>query len=119
MALLYQGFTQNANIRSFRFEHTFEISARKKTRVGVTVQADMVQLLTAHLAVQDGPALCLSVLTALLAKAGPDLPLVHAITMNEMVAFASQRATRKESTSHRKHRPPKPSPASQLTWPRT
>jgi hypothetical protein len=118
MSILYKGFTQDANIRSFRFEHTVEIGA-KKDRALVVLKADLSQLPGAHLGFQDGPALCMYVLTTLLAAPQSVLPPVHTITREEMTAFAGLKPVRASGTPHRTRRPPKPSSASQLKWPRT
>ena len=119
MAFVYMGFTQNAGIRSFQFEHTIEIAARKTTRVAVVIKADLTELMTAHVSVQDGPALCLHVLTGLLADTGGSpLPLVHTITTEEVAAFMRLRTGRAKTVSDRRRRRPKPSSASQLQWPR-
>ena len=118
MALLYMGFTQKAGIRSFQFEHTMEISARKTTRVALVLKADLSELMSAHVAVQDGPALCLHVLGSLLANNGSPVPLVHKITTDEVAAFMRLRRARSEPAPNRRRRRPKPSSASQLQWPR-
>lgn len=118
MAFLYQGFTQDSNIRSFQFQHTIESAGVKSSRVEVVVKADLSQLFRAHVAVQDGPALCLHVLAALLANDAAALPLVHHITVQELSNFVGLRAAGIDSAPHRKRRPPKPSSASQIKWPR-
>ena len=112
----YQGFTQDANVRSFQFDHTTEISYRKTVHIAVIVKADLSLFLRAHVPVQDGPALCLHVLGGLVSTADLPLPFVHTITAEELAAFAGLRTARAERLPHRRRRHLKPSAASQLHW---
>jgi hypothetical protein len=80
-------------------------------------------LLAQHrIRVQDGPTLCLRILSA--AFFGEEAPVVefsnYAITIADVSAFSSARNALEESKiARRKHRPPfKPSASSQLKWPR-
>lgn len=118
MPFVYDGFTQDENIRSFRFEQSTDVAARKTARALLVVKADLLELSKAHVAVQDGPALCLHVLTTLTAKIGPLLPMVHTITPDEVAAFVCLKSGRTENVPHRRRRPKKPSEASQFHWPK-
>jgi hypothetical protein len=123
MNFLYMGFTQQANIRSYRFQGVVprERPAKIAKNLEFLMTADMALLSQFRIRVQDGPSLCLQILSAALAGA-PDnqVPFVsYAITSADLSAFTSARNALEESkVSHRKHRPPfKPSPSSQLKWP--
>lgn len=118
--LLYKGFTQDANIRSFEFEQTVHVNAFRASRIEVVVKADLALLSRSRVAVQDGPALCLQILTSLLDESDlkPPEPFVHVITAEEVAAFVDLKTVKAGSPPHRKRRPPKPTNASQLRWPR-
>ena len=118
--LLYKGFTQDANIRSFEFERTVHGNAVRTSRIEVVVKADLALLSRSRVAVQDGPALCLQILTSLLDESGQKPPerFVHVVTAEEATAFAGLKSLKVGTPLHRKRKPPKPTSASQLRWPR-
>ena len=123
MQFLYMGFSQQANIRCYRFQGV--VAKERPTKLSKNLEfalnADMGLLAQHRIRVQDGPALCLKILSA--ALTGPEDNAVrfvsYAITREDVSAFASARDAILESKiARRKHRPPfKPSPSSQLKWP--
>ena len=72
--------------------------------------------------VQEGPSLCLQILTAALAGADQASvePASFVVTVEHLSNFASARASNEQAkAARRRPRPPfKPSGASQLKWPR-
>jgi len=124
MQFLYLGFSQKANIRSFRFQGVVaaERPLRAVKKPEFLLTADMALLAEHRIRVQDGPTLCLRILSA--AFAGEEAPVIefenYSITIADVSAFSSARNAIEESKlARRKHRPPfKPSPSSQLKWPR-
>lgn len=124
MQFAYMGFTQEANIRCFRFQHVLPRARpiRPPSVVQFTLRADMALFARFRIPVQEGPSLCLQILTA--ALAGADQESVEAasfvVTVEHLSNFASARATSEQAKlARRRPRPPfKPSGASQLKWPR-
>ena len=124
MQFLYMGFTQQANIRCFRFQGV--LPRERPTKLAkifeYVLNADMALLTRYKIPVQDGPALCLEILTAALARAVNDegIPFAaYSVTSQDLSAFASARnAIADAKLARRKPRPPfKPAPSSQLKWP--
>jgi len=123
MQFLYMGFSQVANVRSFRFQGVVprERPARIAKNLEFLLTADMELLAEHRIRVQDAPTLCLKILTT--AFAGAEDRAVeftsYAITNADVTAFASARnAIEETKQARRKHRPPfKPSASSQLKWP--
>jgi hypothetical protein len=125
MQFLYMGFSQNANVRNFRFQGV--VSRERPSKVAKNLEfllsADMALLAQHRIRVQDGPTLCLQILGA--AFTSPEDQVMqfasYAITNADVTAFASARSALEETkAARRKHRPPfKPSPSSQLKWPQT
>lgn len=123
MHFLYMGFTQQANIRCFRFQGV--LPRERPTKVArmfeFALNADMALLIRYKIPVQDGPALCLEILTAALARAADQaVPFqTYSVTLDDLSAFATARtAVAEAKIARRKPRPPfKPAPSSQLKWP--
>jgi hypothetical protein len=123
MQFLYMGFTQNANVRSFRFQGV--VARERPSKVAQNIEflltADMALLAQHRIRVQDGPTLCLKILTT--AFAGEEDRALefstYVITREDVSLFASARnAVEDAKVARRKHRPPfKPSASSQLKWP--
>ena len=71
MQLVYMGFTQEAGVRCFHFQRILTQSrlANLPKIVQFTLKADMSLFMEYRIPVQDGPAICLQILTDAL----PDL----------------------------------------------
>lgn len=123
MQFLYMGFSQRANIRCYRFDGV--VPRERPTRITKNIEfllsADMSLLAQYHIPIQDGPALCLRILTAALTGAEDNAARFasYAITREDLGAFASARNAIEESkAARRKPRPPfRPSGSSQWKWP--
>src|SRR5579863_63909 len=123
MQLVYMGFTQEASLRCFHFQRV--LSQARLTNLPkvteFTMKADMSLFTRFRIPVQDGPALCLQILTDELAGSDENavLPASYAITTEHLSTFASARTSLEEARSaRRKPRPPfKPSNSSQLKLP--
>jgi len=124
MQFLYMGFSQQANVRCYRFQGVMprERPTKMTKNIELMLSADMALLAQHRIRVQDGPTLCLQILGASLA--GPEDNAIrfasYAITREDVSAFASARNAIEESKLARRkhHRPPfKPSASSQLKWP--
>lgn len=124
MQFLYMGFNQQANIRNYRFQGVIAKERPSKLAKNLEFQlsADLALLARYRIRVQDGPTLCLQILAAGFTSAEEHTIQFasYAITPEDVSAFASKRSALEESkAARRKHRPPfKPSPSSQLKWPR-
>ncbi len=124
MQFLYMGFTQQENIRCYRFEGVVpkERPTQVTKNIDFRLSADMSMLAEYHIQVQDGPALCLQVLSAASAgEANNAAPFAsYDITREDLSAFASARsAIEKSKIARRKARPGfKPAASSHLKWPR-
>ncbi|HYL35813.1 MAG TPA: hypothetical protein VEV17_07870 [Bryobacteraceae bacterium] len=122
MQFLYMGFSQRANIRSYRFQGVVprQRPSKMAKNVEFLLSADMSLLAQHHIRVQDGPTLCLRILAAL---SGAEADMIqfssYTITLADVSAFTTARAALEQSKSARRRpRPPfKPAPASQLKWP--
>ncbi len=123
MQFLYMGFSQQANVRFYRFQGVVarERPSKMSKNLEFQLSADMALLAQHRIRVQDGPTLCLKILAA--AFDGAEDHAIqfasYSITREDVSAFASARTAVEESkAARRKHRPPfKPSPSSQLKWP--
>lgn len=125
MQVLYRGFSQQANVRSYRFERPLpaERSQKAGRYIAFEMNADLSLLARYHIPLQDGPALCLRILTsALNSVEGDVVPFeTYAVTNEDLAEIEAERkAVEDEKIARRRSRPPfKPSPASQLKWPQT
>ncbi|HEX4275012.1 MAG TPA: hypothetical protein VHZ74_06640 [Bryobacteraceae bacterium] len=123
MQLVYMGFTQEANLRCFHFERivTQPRLANLPKIVQFTLKADMALFTQHHVPVQEGPAICLRILTDTLSASGESevVPSSYAVTTEHLSTFVSARASVAEAkAARRKPRAPfKPSNSSQLKLP--
>jgi hypothetical protein len=123
MQLVYMGFTQQASLRCFRFQRV--LAQARPTNlpkvVEIVMKADMALFLRYRIPVQEGPALCLQILTTQLAGSDEMAlePSSFAITNEHLSSFVSARTTVEEArAARRKPRAPfKPSISSQLKLP--
>ena len=125
MQLVYMGFTQQASLRCFRFQRV--LAQARPTNlpkvVEIVMKADMALFLRYRIPVQEGPALCLQILTTQLELAGSDEMAPEAasfaITTEHLTSFVSARTSVEEArAARRKPRAPfKPSSSSQLKLP--
>lgn len=85
----YLGFEQNGNIRNYKFERI----APGGERQAATVSTDMALFLTHQIGLQDGPALCLRLVTVELEDANPvnHLPFQRSLTDADMLAHLARR----------------------------
>lgn len=125
MQLLYLGFTQHDNIRKYLFHGLTQQSpgTRPALRTPLNLTADLSSLAKHQIPFQDGPELCLKILTAAVGAA-EDMAgrfTSYAVTDTELSAFAAAKAAAKAAKSHRRKsaRRVRPAAASQLKWPRT
>jgi hypothetical protein len=111
MQFLYMGFTQQAGLRCFRFQGVLptERPANVSSNIELEMSADMALLALHRVRVQDGPALCLQVLGAMLAGA-PDTAIpfeTYQITEADVRAFVIERdAIDQANLAKRKSRQP-------------
>ena len=123
MQFLYMGFSQRANIRSYRFQGVVprQRPSKMAKNVEFLLSADMSLLAQHRIRVQDGPSLCLRILAAAFSGAEADMIQFssYAITLADVSAFTTARdALQQSKIVRRRPRPPfKPAPASQLKWP--
>jgi hypothetical protein len=123
MQLLYKGFDQRANIRSYRFDGVVpgDRPSRIVKNLEFLLKLDMTVLAEHRIRVQEAPSLCLGILrTALAAPNADTIPfLSYTITRAEILAFATARSAVDEAkASRRKHRPGfKPTTPAQWKWP--
>jgi hypothetical protein len=119
---LYLGFSQQAGIRCYRFQGIVPrgLPARVSPKVEFTLNADISLLGQYSIPFQDGPALCLGLLTAALGGDGDKAAefASYTITPEDFSAFASARAAVIQARlARRKPRSPfKPSASSQMRW---
>jgi hypothetical protein len=90
----YLGFEQNNGVRTYRFER----SLNGEPALPVVITADLRLFSKHHVAIQEGPAICLR----LISHPSPAVPVHHDITEDDMLAFLASRAAVK---SHRTYRP--------------
>jgi hypothetical protein len=123
MQILYAGFSQQSNIRCYHFQ-----GATPGERPSVPAQtmefclnADISLLAKFGIQIQDGPALCLRILSSGLEAGAVNARRFasYAVTAKDLAAFAEERdAVMRAKTARRRPRPKfKPSPSSQLKWP--
>ena len=123
MQILYKGFDQRSNIRSYRFDGVMpsERPSRIAKNLEFLLMLDMTVLAEHRIRIQEAPALCLGILqTALSDPAADTIPfLSYTISRAEILAFASARDALQEAKGNRrKHRPPfKPTTPAQWKWP--
>jgi hypothetical protein len=123
MQLVYMGFTQEAALRCFHFQRV--LTQARLTNlpkvVQFTLKADMSLFMRFRIPVQEGPALCLQILTDALAGSDETAvePASYAVTPEHLSTFASARTVVEEArAARRKPRAPfKPSNSSQLKLP--
>jgi cold shock CspA family protein len=87
--LRYTGFEQTGNIRVYRFER---LSTGEETQAFL-VTTDLALFMKHHVGIQEGPTLCLHVLTADLTGTDPtrQAPLRRALTDLDMLAHVASR----------------------------
>jgi hypothetical protein len=123
MQLVYMGFTQEASLRCFHFQRVLTQSrlANLPRVVQFTLKADMSMFMQYRIPVQEAPAICLQILTDVLAGSDENTPapVSYAVTTEHLTSFVSARTTNEEARmARRKPRPPfKPSNSSQLKLP--
>jgi|SRR5580693_3988013 hypothetical protein len=123
MQLVYMGFTQEAGVRCFHFQRILTQArlANLPKMVQFTLKADMSLFMEYRIPVQEGPAICLRILTDALAGSEESAvaPASFAVTTEHLSNFASARTASEEAKSaRRKQRTPfKPSNSSQLKFP--
>jgi cold shock CspA family protein len=85
----YNGFEQTGNIRAYKFER---LSAEGETQTA-TVRTDLSLFLKHQVGLQDGPALCLRVVTAELSDELPEAqrPFQRTLTDDDMRAHTAAR----------------------------
>jgi len=93
MQFLYMGFSQNANVRNFRFQGVVsrERPSKMVKNLEFLLSADMALLAQHRIRVQDGPTLCLQILAAAFTSAEDQAMQFasYAITREDVSAFAS------------------------------
>jgi len=123
MQLVYMGFTQEASLRCFHFQRVLTQSRLTNLPriVQFTLKADMALFMQHHIPVQEGPAICLQILTDTLVGSDENeiASTSYAVTPEHLSTFVSARTTIAEAkAARRKPRPPfKPSSSSQLKLP--
>jgi hypothetical protein len=102
-ALRYMGFDQMASIRSYKFERT---ALGEETEMFI-VTTDLALFTKHHIGIQEGPTLCLHLLTAELATAGAaDRPHFHCtFTEQDMLTHVASRPV--PGTRAHTRRPPR------------
>lgn len=85
----YLGFEQMGNVRAYKFERLSPGGERQTA----TVSTDLALFLAHHIGLQDGPALCLRLVTAELDGIDPDsrLPFQRLLTDADMLAHLASR----------------------------
>ena len=123
MQLLYKGFNQRANIRSYRFDGVVpsERPSRIVKNLEFLMKLDMTVLAEHRIRIQEAPALCLGILQTALATPGAEhnsfLELHHHSRGNPGFRLGPRCAGEAKGT-RRKHRPPfKPTTPAQWKWP--
>ncbi|HXF26879.1 MAG TPA: hypothetical protein VN610_06390 [Bryobacteraceae bacterium] len=123
MQFLFQGFSQQGKTRIYRFQGVVarERPTQASRNIDFTLAVDMALLAQHHIAIQDGPALCLQILTGALTTPEDNTGRFasYAITLQDLSAFSSAKSAREESKMARRkpRRPFKPAASSQLRWP--
>ena len=123
MQFLYMGFDQQASVRCFRFQAVLpkERPCNASKFIDLKLNADMSLWAPLKIAIQDGPKLCLGILTTALTGSEQNTLrfTAYAVTPEDLTAFASARKEIEEAkVVRRKPRPHfKPAASSQLKWP--
>src|SRR5258708_39794240 len=125
MQFLYMGFTQERNIRSYRFHCVLpkERGTLPRKDPVFSLKADIAALNVYRIRIQEGPSLCLQILGA--AATGNQMDAgefdEYTITEKDLSTYSSAtRAIEEAKVARRKPRAPfKPSASSQLRWPQT
>ena len=84
MQLLYKGFNQRANIRSYRFDGVVPTERPSKIvkNLEFLLRLDMTVLAEHRIRIQEAPALCLGILQSALATPGADtIPYLRRLVM--------------------------------------
>ena len=91
MQLLYLGFTQEANMRCYRFEGVMpkDRLIPKVLNLGFSLKTDMALLALHHIRIQDVPDLCLDLLAQRLG-ANPDSRKIPCASARSGELFASE-----------------------------
>jgi hypothetical protein len=98
----YVGFEQANAMRTYRFERTFLGEPAELFRV----TTDLAMLAKHHVTIQEGPALCLRLLTIGLPASGA-LGFQHALTEEDIMTHVERKPG--PGAKHQK-RPPRPNP---------
>lgn len=124
MQLLYLGFTQEANMRCYRFEGVVpkDRLVPKVLKIGFSLKADMALLAVHRIRFQDVPGLCLDILAQRL-NIPEDVPRYasYDVTNADLTEYISAKSTI-EANKPPRRRPRthfKPAESSQLKWPVT
>jgi len=122
MHFMYLGFSQQANIRHYRFQGVIagERPTRKPSITEIAMHADMALLAQFRVRVQDGPALCLQILAAALSSAKDNLlPFAsYDVSAKDLTVFASARNAVDEAKAARRRPRPAFRPSSAPSkWP--
>ena len=97
--LRYAGFEQTGSVRTYLFDHV--VVGQKSTHM--VVNAEIPLFLKYHVSIQDGPALCLQVLSLAVSKleaadaGGPSCEL----TEDDVIAYLASKPKPAESKSKR------------------
>ena len=97
--LRYSGFEQTGNVRTYLFDHL--VTGQKSTPMAVS--AEIPLLMKYHVSIQDGPALCLQVLSAAVGKleAADASEPSRELTEDDIVAYLASKPKPPESKSKR------------------
>lgn len=111
MQFAYTGFSQEANVRCFHFQIVLPRARPGRSVNGAefTLKVDMSLFVKYRVPVQEGPALCLRVLTEALANASEEsaASASYAVTLEHFSSFALARAQVEEARlARRKPRTP-------------
>ena len=123
MQLVYIGFSHDANFRSFRFQRVMASSrlAPRSRIVEFTVRVDLQLFIQHGIPVQDGPSMCLRILTEALATEGENETAASSfvVTKEHFSAMVTARTAVEDARAARRkpRHPGKPSSASQLNLP--
>jgi len=122
MRLVYLGFTQESSVRRYHFHGIMpgERPSKIGTNVEFTLDADLSLVAQCHVKFQDGPALCLHILTTAHdgMEDGSIQSLKYAITREDLSAFASAKNAITESRLARRARSIPRVSAPSSAWPR-
>jgi hypothetical protein len=91
--LQYAGFSQAGGVREYRFRRI----ARGEEPREFIVSAELPLLAKHHVALQEGPALCLHVLLCHWAASGAPVPAPRTLTESDLLAHVAGRPARGKS----------------------